>query len=332
MSVSKAAGLIVVVLLLVTISFAHLEEEEWGKLVSALFTGVDILDNHGRLLVEGTIAGILATNHKNFGKYVRQKYPTNQYFPNLAASFGETFEGGTNIKSVFFSSQRTHAEEKVIESIPPGHHLHSITTNYSPCGRCVERILHRFANLPIDSRPVIQFPWVYNYPRTSTNLVGICQLAQCGFKIKLWETIKVLQYLIEQAPNPMLRQELKEAIFRTAVALIERDRSTQKLITTCKKIVELSSSESDSEEESEDDEEPCCHGWGKSRRDIYNDDDDDKPGAGGATIVEEEEVEPTAAVAGSAVPPRVTPTEEPHHRDRELQHSTAQGGPSTGSI
>ena len=50
--------------------------------------------------------------------------------------------------------------------------------------------------------------------------------------------------------------------------------------------------------------------------------------------LEEEEVEPTAAVAGSAVPPLVTPTEEPRHRDREQQHSTctAQGGPSTGSI
>ena len=48
--------------------------------------------------------------------------------------------------------------------------------------------------------------------------------------------------------------------------------------------------------------------------------------------LEEEEVEPTAAVAGSAVPPLVSPTEEPRHRDREPQHSTAQGGPSTGSI
>ena len=72
-------------------------------------------------------------------------------------------------------------------------------------------------------------PWVYNYPRTSANLIGICRLAQRGFKIKLWETVKVLQYLIEQAPNPMLRQKLKEAIFRTTVALIERDMRTQRL-------------------------------------------------------------------------------------------------------
>ena len=186
------------------------------------------------------------------------------------------------ISRVCFSacSQRTHAEEKVIESIPPGHHLHSITTNYSPCGKCVQRILDRFANLPIDSRPVIQFPWVYNYPRTSANLIGICRLAQRGFKIKLWETVKVLQYLIEQAPNPMLRQKLKEAIFRTTVALIERDMRTQRLIkANCEDFSESSSSESDSDEESEDDEEPYCRDWGNSRR---YDDDDDEPGAGGA--------------------------------------------------
>ena len=74
--------------------------------MSALFTGVNLLDIHGRLLVEGSIAGILASNNRNFGKYIRQKYQS--LFPNLAASYGETFEGGAGIKNVFFSSIEKH--------------------------------------------------------------------------------------------------------------------------------------------------------------------------------------------------------------------------------
>ena len=45
----------------------------------------------------------------------------------------------------------------------------------------------------------------------------------------------MLQYLLEQAPNPILRRELKEAIAQTASALIERDMKTQELIAVCKK-------------------------------------------------------------------------------------------------
>ena len=268
----KVSSLLLVAVLLVTISTAQLQEEEWNKLVSALFTGVNLLDNHGRLLVEGSIAGILASNHRNFGKYIKQKYPTNHYFPNLAASYGETFEGGAGIKNVFFSSREAHAEVKAILNTPPRHHLQSITINYSPCVKCVGRILDSFGNLPIHLR---HFSWVYDYPRTRDNLAaGVCRLVHSGFKIKVWETVRVLRYLLEQAPNPILRRELKEAIAQTASALIERDMKTQELIAVCKKIVELM------EDDGVDDVEPYCHGWSNTRR---HDDDDDEPGVGGAT-------------------------------------------------
>ena len=86
----------------------------------------------------------------------------------------------------------------------------------------------------------------------------------------------MLRYLLEQAPNPILRRELKEAIVQTASALLERDMKTQELIAVCKKIVELM------EDEAVDDVEPYCHGWSNTRR-HDDDDDDDEPGAGGAT-------------------------------------------------
>ena len=83
---------------------------------------------------------------------------------------------------------------------------------------------------------MIHFSWVYDYPRTHANLAaGVCRLVHRGFKIKVWETVRVLQYLLEQAPNPILRRELKEAIAQTASALIERDMKTQELIAVCKK-------------------------------------------------------------------------------------------------
>ena len=217
------------------------------------------MDNHGRLLVEGNIAGILASNHGHFRQYTRQEYSSKRYFPNLAALYGETFEGGTGINRVFFSSKGAHAEKKVIKNTH--NQLHSITTNYSPCDKCVGRILDSFGNIPFYSRPVIHFSWVYDYPRKRTNLNGICHLVQHGFRIILWETAKVLQYLLEQAPNPILRQELEEAIAKTAYALFERDMTTQEIITRCKEI----SSDSDSEEDSEDDGEPYYYGWSNSR-------------------------------------------------------------------
>ena len=151
MSVSKAAGLIVVVLLLVTISFTHLEEEEWGKLVSALFTGVDILDNHGRLLVEGTILQefwllTIKTLESTSGKTI----PPTSIFPTLLLHL-ERHLKVVPISRVCFSAAKEHMQKRKSSRV----FLQDITCTVSQLTtHHVVNVCRGWADLPIC--PLIQ--------------------------------------------------------------------------------------------------------------------------------------------------------------------------------
>ena len=130
--------------------------------MSALFTGVNLLDNHGRLLVEGNIAGILASNHRNFGKYIKQKYHTNHYFLNLAASYGETFEV-VLVSRVCFQQQRSTCRSE-------SHFEYSSKTSFakhhSPCVKYYLILMCRE-----DSRQFWQL--TYSFKTSDTFLMGL---------------------------------------------------------------------------------------------------------------------------------------------------------------
>lgn len=270
MPVLKLVSLLVVVLLLATPTH-QLEEREWKKLVSALFTGALLSDGKGRLLIQGGILNILADHSSDFGmeKHIKQD-PTYRYFPSLTASYAECSDG--SIDHVSFSSgssHESHAENKVVHQVSSEDQVLGITISFSPCNCCAVKIFKKFHNS--DLRPLIYICWVHEFPRSTIDCRYIRRLIRRGFNLKHWKTKQIFEFLLKHAPSPELHDELSEAFKNTSAALSERDDITQGLID----------SESESDESDDDDEEEAYWGgWGNSSR---YDDDNNEPGAGGAT-------------------------------------------------
>ena len=273
MVASKVAVVLVILVLLVPNTSAprhyQLTEDEWRKLVSAMFTGTILSDDQGRLLVHPLIMKILAScsGDRNVERNIRQD-PNYIYFPSLTASYGINCVG--EIVGVFFSGDGLHAEEKVLNI--PLHQLHTIGISFSPCSKCVSM----FGALPARLRPIIQFSWVYKHPKKSyVGRVGIGNLFRQGYNLEQWNTRFLLKYLLNQAPSDGLRRALLQTYHHTKNALFDRDMETRRLVMD---EYDMYLQEED-ESESDDDEDPSWTGWTNSRR---RDDDDDGPDSGGA--------------------------------------------------
>ena len=162
---------------------------------------------------------------------------------------------------VFFSGNRLHAEEKVIQNII----LDQLHISFSPCSKCVEM----FGNFP--ARLSIQFSWVYKHPK---GCVGIGNLLWQGYKLEPWNTSFVLDYLLNQAPSDGLRQALLQARHDTKDALFDRDMETQRLVMDEYEMYfqEGDGPDESDEEEEEEDKDPYWTDWANSRQldDEYN--------------------------------------------------------------
>ena len=278
MAVFKAVTALTVLLILLSESTAQLEEFEWKKLVCALFIGVKLSDGSGGLLFTGRILDIL-TDHSNDRNVLRNmKY--YRYFPSLAAAYGVTSQGG--FEKVFFNSQGKHAEKKVInQNYPPGY-LKSIAINFSPCHKCVQALKDKYLRQDSNLRPVIQFSWVHNYPRSTDGYDAIRHLKEHGFNLEVWETETLIAFLLEYSPNPTLHDELLAILDSCREALLERDDATQELIKTICGVIPDSDSE-DEEDDEDEQEEAYWPGWpGRSYHDSGDDDDDCGTGTGGS--------------------------------------------------
>ena len=206
----------------------QLEREKWEKLVCAMFTGAELHDRNREPLVKGSIRSIL----EKYGPGTftdPSKYP--YYLPWVTALYQEDNKG-VIVGEVLVSDKGTHAEEKFIAMSPECLcTIHSIGISYSPCtDKCAKALVERYkdGSLP---KPVIHFSWVHKYPyRKSDGQEGYEQLIENGFKLQKWETEKMYEYLLEQAPNQHLKYELQQAYEKTRVALSERDEETHKLI------------------------------------------------------------------------------------------------------
>ena len=267
-----ASKVVLVVLFLITNASAphryQLNEEEWKKLLSAVFTGAILSNENGELLVHPLIMNILASNtyDRNVERNIRQD-PDYMYFPSLTAAYGMNREG--EILGVFFSDSGLHAEVKVIDNIPT-HQLYRIGISFSPCSKCV-RIFETLHN----PRPNIQFSWVYMHPKKSVGFIEIRKLYRQGYQLEPWNTRFVLEYLVTQAPSDELRQALLKTYYSTIDALSDRDTETQRLLMD-EHIAYLE--EKESEIDDDDDDPPYWHGWTNSKR---RDDEDGPNSANG---------------------------------------------------
>lgn len=280
MAVFKAVTALTVLLILLSESTAQLEEFEWKKLVCALFTGVKLSDGRGGLLFTGRILNILTDRSSDRNVLGNMRHDQNyRYFPSLAAAFGVTSQGG--FEEVFFNSPGMHAEQKVInQNYQPGY-LKSIAINFSPCHKCVQALKDKY--LRQDLRPVIQFSWIHNYPRSMDGYDAIRHLKGHGFNLEVWETEILIAFLLEHSPNPTLHDELSAILDSCREALLERDDATQELIKTIYGIIPDSNSEDEEDEEDEQEEEAYWPGWpGRSYHDSDDDDDDYGAGTGGS--------------------------------------------------
>ena len=117
--------------------------------------------------------------------------------------------------------------------------MHNIGINYSPCtARCAKAIVERYKEEALP-KPVIKFYWVHNHPNGNPHgRDGIEHLIINGFKLQVWETNKMYEYLLQQAPTKVLREKLQQAYESTTVALSKRDMETQKLIEEAQKKVD----------------------------------------------------------------------------------------------
>ena len=190
-----------------------------------------LTDSTGRLLFNGPILDIL--NNRGDRVHIMRKYRRSYlYFPDLTAAQGETREG---FGKVFFSDSSGHAEQKVIQwgyltrHSSPGY-LTSITTSYSPCSGCTQMILDQLGRLASQTKPVIRIGWVYRYPRDDSGRADICRLLQHGFTVRVWDSVTLVSYLLNHAPNQDLKDSLEEAVHSSAAALYQRDLLTQRLI------------------------------------------------------------------------------------------------------
>ena len=279
MPVLKLVCLVVFGLLLVATPAYLLKTKEWKKLVSAFFTGTKLTDGNGRFLIQGEILNILASNTNDWQirKHDKRHPIHRQYFPRLTASFGECSDG--SIKHVSFSSgkgHKSHAENKVVRKISSDNHdVHSIVISFSPCDCCADKIIERL-NV-YHPRPIVYICWVHQHPKSSDGFQHIRALIRHGFDVKVWDTKKVLNYLLEHAPSAEVRDKLLEAYESASDAIFKRDMETQR-------VIELITSGSDENDQTdEDDEEAYWYGWNNYSRRHDEDDDDNEPGPGGAT-------------------------------------------------
>ena len=224
-----------------------LTKEEWKKLVCAMFTGVQLYNGWGQLMLlfdsspEESILNILQENTKwNIEQTGDSEYI---YLPSVTVVYQENYQGV--IMGVVLSCSTSEHAEKQFLSKTPDHlrSVHGIGLNYSPCtGRCADAIVNKYRRgeeeeaLP---KPVIHFSWVHNHPKKEPHgRDGIKLLIENGFNLKVWETTKIAHFLLEQAPNESLKCELKLVYNNMSLQFSKRDMETQELIEEAKKRVD----------------------------------------------------------------------------------------------
>ena len=204
----------------------EVSENDWEKLVCAMFTGAELSD--GNLAQE--IRGIL-------GKYVIPG--AFLYLPKVTALYQENHQGVIVGRVLVSDVVREHVEQQFLkQNTEHLRSVHNIGISYSPCtARCAKAIVERYKEEALP-KPVIHFSWVHNYPyKTPDGRDGIEHLIENGFKLQVWETNKMYSYLLQQAPTSVLKEELQQAYENTTVALSKRDMETQKLIEEAQKKV-----------------------------------------------------------------------------------------------
>ena len=297
--------LIIVVLLLPTNTAAQLAQDEWEKLVCAMFTGAKLSNGNGGLIVQGHIRTILTTYHSSPDFLIQSNF---KYWPTVTALYQENHQGDIIVEqgvTVLASDTcRDHPEQQLVKKDTEYlRSVHSIGLNYSPCiiRSCTNAIIARYREEEIP-KPVIHFCQVHKYDLTDkkqNGMKGIKLLIENGFNLKVWETIRMLHYLLEHAPTDELKHELQQAYENATLALFYRDFDTQALIkrarsevrdeqiakrraATQKGVAAMTEQLDKTHINQTDDDEEQAYwpGWGNFRR--HNDDDDDEPGTGGA--------------------------------------------------
>ena len=219
----------------------ELSKEKWEKLVCVMFTGAKI----SHVKEDNKIRSILETHGIGFNAL---KIPAYRYFPKVTALYQENHKGA--IVRVITSGGGEHAEEKLVRDTVPSKDLRSVHSgigiSYSPCtlkdNECADKIVKRYEKEA--TKPVIHFSWVYNHPdKEPHGREGIEHLIENGFNLKVWETTRMLHYLLEHAPTG-LKRELQQAYDHTIVALSERDIKTQELIEEAREKVHRSETKS----------------------------------------------------------------------------------------
>ena len=222
-----------------------LTKEEWKILVCAMFTGVQLY-NGGRLMLYDSSPEeyILKILQENTNWTIEQTGDSEYiYLPFVTVVYQEDYQG-VIMGEVFSCSTSEHAEKKFLSKTHD--HLrsvHGIGLNYSPCtGRCADVIVNKYRRgeeeeaLP---KPVIHFSWVHNHPKKEPHgQDGIKLLIENGFNLKVWETTKIVHFLLEQAPNESLKHGLKLVYDKMSLEFSKRDMETQELIEEAKKMVD----------------------------------------------------------------------------------------------
>ena len=208
---------------------AQLSEPEWKRLVCAMFTNARLVNN-GHLLVDGEIKKIL---NKYDPKLISPPGAQFHYYsPYMTALYQENSIGDIMGEVLASDTQehqgtRNHSEQQLIQK-DTGHLLtvRSIGMSFSPCTACARAIVDKYKEKNLtEHKPVIHFSQVYKRESKDIEL-----LIENGFNLKVWETIKILHYLLKNAPNNELRGELQQAYRKNIVALFQRDMKTQELI------------------------------------------------------------------------------------------------------
>ena len=115
--------------------------------------------------------------------------------------------------------------------------MHGIGLNYSPCTERCDVVARYSRKEEHIRKPVIHFSRVYNYKSVNMQdgTIGVKELVENGFDLKVWDTENMYEYLLEQGPNERLKHELQQAYEKIRVALSKRDEETHKLIDDARK-------------------------------------------------------------------------------------------------
>ena len=184
-----------------------MEREE--KLVCAMFTGVELSDEKEGLR---EIKKIL---------YKSGTANLSPYLPNMAALYQENRQGDIVDVPVF----ETGDGELSSDGLPPCIDCPAMQTasmigmNYSPCKTCAEKMVKSKleGNLP----STIHIAWVHKDDGS------IKYLIENGFNVKVWETIRIYEYLAPKEDDSKLGKELHQAFAKLIVPLSKRDSTTQ---------------------------------------------------------------------------------------------------------